>query len=119
MWALISTFADNEAPLISDIFDVNIDTDPGLPTAEVSWQQPTVTDNSGEDVTRTSDYNPGDQFPMGTTTVTYTATDNYGNSATSQFHVIVTGVLICFVSVCVWGGVGCVGLNINYFYSQQ
>ena len=93
-------FSDNEAPAISDISDVNVDTDPGLSTAEASWEQPTVTDNSGEDVTVTSDYNTGDQFPVGTTTVTYTATDKYGNQATLQFDVIVTMAMGMLIHAC-------------------
>ena len=97
IYANLCTFPDNEAPVISAISDANMGTSPGLQSAEVSWEKPAVTDNSGEDVTLTSDYNPGDRFPVGTTTVTYTATDIYGNKATSQFHVIVTGMLICFV----------------------
>ena len=87
-------FADNENPVVSAISDINVNTDPSSSTARVSWQQPTVTDNSGEEVTLTSDYSPGEQFSVGTTTVTYTARDRYGNEATSQFDVIVTGMFI-------------------------
>ena len=50
-----------------------------------------VSDNSGEGVTLTSDRNPGDTFPIRNTTVTYTATDAYGNMATISFDIIVTG----------------------------
>ena len=68
-----------------------MNTDDSLPNAIVSWTPPTASDNSGEAVTLTSDYSPGDTFPIGTTTVTYTATDSYGNIATSTFDVVVTG----------------------------
>ena len=68
-----------------------MNTDTSLPNATVSWTPPTASDNSGEAVTLTSDYSPGDTFPIGTTTVTYTATDTYGNTATSIIIVIVTG----------------------------
>ena len=57
----------------------------------MSWTPPTASDNSGETVTLTSDYSPGDTFPIGTTVVTYTAMDAYGNVATSSFNVVVTG----------------------------
>ena len=57
----------------------------------MSWTPPTASDNSGEAVTLTSDYSPGDTFHIGTTTVTYTATDAYGNIATLPFNVVVTG----------------------------
>ena len=85
-------FTDSEIPVLSDIPSTqNVNTDASSPTAAVSWTPPTASDNSGEAVTLTSDYTPGDTFPTGTTTVTYTATDSYGNIATSTFNVVVTG----------------------------
>ena len=68
-----------------------MNTDSGLPNATVSWTPPTASDDSGEAVTLTSDYSPGDAFSIGTTTVTYTATDAFGNTATSSFNVVVIG----------------------------
>ena len=86
------TFTDTEAPILSGTPSTkNVNTDDSLPTAIVSWTPPTASDNSGEAVTLTSDYSPGDAFPIGNTTVTYTATDTYGNIATSSFAVVVTG----------------------------
>ena len=80
-----------EAPAISGTPSTqNVNTDAGLPTATVSWTPPTATDNSGS-ATLTSDYNPGSTFPIGTTSVTYTATDTYSNTATSSFDVVVSG----------------------------
>ena len=67
-------------------------TDSGLATGTISWTAPTATDNSGTQ-TLTSTHNPGDSFPIGTTTVTYTATDAAGNSANCSFDVIVVGKL--------------------------
>ena len=85
-------FTDSEIPALSGTPSTqNINTDTGLPNATVSWTPPSVSDNSGEAVTLTSDYSPGDTFPIGTTTVTYTATDTSGNTATSAFNVVVTG----------------------------
>ena len=84
--------SDAEVPIISGtLSNKTVHTDPGLPNATVSWTPPTATDNSGEAVTLTSDYSPGDTFAIGTTTVTYTATDTYGNSASSSIIVVVTG----------------------------
>ena len=84
--------SDTENPVISDTLSTqNVNTDASSPTATVSWAPPTASDNSGEAVTLTSDYSPGDAFPIGATTVTYTATDSYGNVATSSFAVVVTG----------------------------
>lgn len=73
----------------------NINTDSGMATATTAtWSTPTASDNSGEDVTVTEDYTSGHAFPIGTTTVTITATDAYGNAATDTFDVVVTGKMI-------------------------
>ena len=85
-------FIDSEIPVISGTPSTqNVNTDDDSPTAIVSWTPPTASDNSGETVTLTADYGPGDTFPIGTTTVTYTATDAYGNTATSTLNVVVIG----------------------------
>ena len=85
-------FTDAEVPVISGTpSNQTINTDASLPNATVTWTPPTASDNSGEEVTLTSDYESGDSFSIGTTTVTYTATDAYGNTATSAFNVVVTG----------------------------
>ena len=85
-------FIDSEIPVISDTPSTQyVNTDDSSPTAVVSWTPPTRSDNSGEAVTLTSDYSPGDTFAIGTTAVTYTATDAYGNTATSSFDVVVIG----------------------------
>ena len=82
---------------------VNDDTDPvitGCPTdifvtadasckAVVNWTAPMASDNCSV-ASFTSDHNPGETFPLGTTTVTYTATDGSGNIATCSFDVIVS-----------------------------
>ena len=85
-------FTDAEVPVISGtLSNQTVNTDASLPNATVSWTPPTASDNSGEAVTLTSDYSPGDTFPIGTTTVIYTATDAYGNNSTSTIIVVVTG----------------------------
>ena len=71
--------------------NINQNTDANSNTAAVSWTPPTATDNSGEATSLTSIHNPGDLFKIGTTTVTYTATDPYSNEATASFTVTVTG----------------------------
>ncbi|WP_375577704.1 HYR domain-containing protein [Marivirga tractuosa] len=53
------------------------------------WTTPEVTDNCDNDITLESDFNSGDVFPLGTTTVTYTATDDAGNTSNCSFNVIV------------------------------
>ena len=53
----------------------------------VSWTAPTATDFY--DVTLTSTHNPGDTFQIGNTPVTYTATDEAGNTAQASFTVFI------------------------------
>jgi len=52
----------------------------------VFWTPPTAVDNCTS-VTMASIYSPGYSFPVGTTTVTYFATDAYGNVSTCSFTV--------------------------------
>ena len=83
---------DTEIPVIFGIPSTqNVNTDAGSAIAVVSWTPPIARDNSRKAVTLTSNYNPGSSFPIGTTTVTYTATDVYNNQAIASFDVIVTG----------------------------
>ena len=85
-------FTDEEDPVFSGTyFNISQNTDANLPIATVTWTPPTASDNANEGVTVTSSYNPGYSFLIGTTTVTYTATDPYGNSATTSFDVVITG----------------------------
>ncbi|PHP64769.1 hypothetical protein CSC94_22470, partial [Zhengella mangrovi] len=84
------TVTDGENPVLSGLpTDITQPTDAGLATAVVTWTEPTASDNA-PGVTLTSTHNPGDAFPIGETTVTYTATDAAGNTATGSFKVTVT-----------------------------
>lgn len=60
----------------------------GQCSAQAFWTPPTARDNCGI-VSATSTHNPGDVFPVGTTSVTYTATDTAGLTGTCTFNVIV------------------------------
>ncbi len=60
-------------------------------SAMVSWAAPVASDNCGMPAVVPS-HNPGAIFPEGSTTVTYTATDGCGLTATCSFTVIVTAV---------------------------
>ncbi len=57
-------------------------------TAVATWVQPSSSDNCSA-VNLTSTHSSGSSFEEGTTTVTYTATDDCGNSNTSSFTVTV------------------------------
>ena len=65
-------------------------TDAGKPTAVVWWTSPVAYDDSP--VTLTSNWYPGSVFPIGETTVTYTAVDAFENVATESFRVTVRGI---------------------------
>ncbi|XP_041472918.1 hyalin isoform X10 [Lytechinus variegatus] len=89
---LVVSGGDVRPPTISDCPDgaITVLAGTGASGASVSWTAPTATDVSGP-VTSTSNYSPGAFFPVGTTTVTYTFTDQVGNEARCVFNVIVTG----------------------------
>ena len=61
----------------------------GSTSATATWIEPTFTDELGQIITSTSNYNPGDSFPVGTTVVSYTATDSTGSQGTCTFNIIV------------------------------
>lgn len=83
------TVTDTEAPTISCPANVTAFEAPsGSGSANVNYPDPIASDNSGQ-VTVTSDHPSGSAFPLGTTTVTSTATDAAGHTATCTFTVTV------------------------------
>jgi HYR domain len=78
--------------------NISVSLSSGCSTA-VSWTAPTATDNCG-DVTLTSTHNPGHTFAKGTTLVTYTATDDAGNTATCSFNVTVDDAINPVITGC-------------------
>lgn len=83
------TVQDTTAPVIPPISNVNANNDPGQCSAVVTFTLPTVTDNCSTP-TVVAVPPSGSTFPVGTTTVTVTATDACGNSSFTTFDVIVT-----------------------------
>jgi len=91
---------DDELPVISSCpTDIPQTNDPSICGAEVTWIAPTAADNCGVS-TFTSTHNSGDVFPVGTTTVTYTATDAAGNESTCSFDVTITDTEDPVISGC-------------------
>ncbi|MBI1287931.1 MAG: HYR domain-containing protein, partial [Flavobacteriales bacterium] len=83
------TVSDNSDPtLIGCPSDINITANSNDCSPSVTWTEPTADDNCSATVS--SNYSPGDNFPVGTTTVTYTATDPSGNSVSCSFDVTIT-----------------------------
>lgn len=83
------TVIDDANPVIDDCpIDVSLPAEVGTCQAMVHWIEPSAGDNCGLDAF-TSAHSPGESFPLGATTVTYTATDSSGNTATCSFAVTV------------------------------
>ncbi len=79
---------DTQTPtLIGMPSDISIQASAGNCDQVVTWTPPTASDNCG--ATLTSNYNSGDTFSEGTTTVTYTATDGCGASISNSFTVTI------------------------------
>ncbi|NMM49605.1 HYR domain-containing protein [Marinigracilibium pacificum] len=77
---------DNDPPVYSNIpKDTLIKTTKS--TLAYSWEEPIATDNC--EFNEYSTHKPGDIFPEGITTVSYTATDNSGNETTVSFNVTI------------------------------
>jgi gliding motility-associated-like protein len=83
------TVNDNEAPEISCPADITIDTETGVSYAIVDFENATATDNCEVTVEQTGGPVSGSQFEIGTTTITFTATDAAGNTSECSFTVTV------------------------------
>ena len=94
------TVVDETAPVISGCPADVIVTANNSCKATASWTAPTADDNCSSAVDLTSNFNPGDEFPVGTTTVTYIATDSEGNADTCSFTVTVVDETAPVISGC-------------------
>jgi len=84
------TVTDNEPPVIINVPVSLIQTnDAGTCGAVVTWDAVRATDNCGL-ISFISDHQPGETFPLGETTVMFTATDRNNNIATASFTITVT-----------------------------
>ena len=85
------TVSDNQNPVIIGCPAPNLsfNNDPGQCSYVYNYAEPTVSDNCpGSTIVRTAGLAPGSAFPAETTsTITYTATDAAGNTATCTFNV--------------------------------
>ncbi|SDX36077.1 Calx-beta domain-containing protein, partial [Lutibacter oricola] len=85
---------DSQKPVITNCpTTITQNTDSGLCTAAVSWVEPSASDNCTVEgnLVWTKSHLPGSSFNVGTTTVTYTVTDEAGNiSNVCSFDVIVS-----------------------------
>jgi len=85
------TVVDNELPTISCPADINQVLPDGDCSAVVNYSAPTANDNCGvSSVNLIDGVASGEEFPAGTTTVTFQVEDLSGNTATCSFDVILT-----------------------------
>ena len=83
------TVTDDEVPVIVNTpINIRQVNDKGNCSAVITWTAATATDNC-PGVTISSDHQSGETFSVGTTTVTYTATDAHAHTVTSSFTITV------------------------------
>jgi len=101
---------DTEVPVVSCPENISLTGGDKIAT----WATPTFTDNCGAGLS--GSHSSGATFSEGCTTVTYTATDNCGNTATCSFEVCVEAVDECItplIVICPADYVGCPGDPIS------
>ena len=88
--SFVVSVSDIVAPSITNVpANITQTNDAGSCDAAVSFVLPTVTDNC-TGATLSSSHAVGSVFPVGTTTVNFTATDGAGNTSSASFTVTVT-----------------------------
>lgn len=93
------TISDTTPPVFSSCpTDIVLTNDVGICGAVASWTLPVATDNCGGVILTSNNYNSGDSFLPGITTVVYTATDTAGNTASCSFNVTVSDTELPVVS---------------------
>ena len=90
----VVTVTETSAPSLTCPADVSVDAGSDACEASVTVGAPTVSDNCGS-ATYTNDYtgttDASGTYPVGTTTVVWTATDDSGNSVSCSMSVTVSG----------------------------
>ncbi|MBK9420372.1 MAG: HYR domain-containing protein [Flavobacteriales bacterium] len=99
--SMVVKVTDNQAPVIAGCpANISLSADASC-NAVATWTAPTVSDNcSGSSIAQTAGLASGAAFPLGTTTVTYTATDAASNTATCSFTVTVTDATAPVIAGC-------------------
>jgi hypothetical protein len=109
------TVVDNQAPAITCPANITVPSTLGLCTAPVTYTTPAVSDNCpGSSVALLSGLASGSLFPLGTTSVTWRATDAAGNTSTCTFTVTVTDAQLPVISSQPQGRAACTGDNVTF-----
>ena len=92
---------DNEPPRIEIPDDITVNTTRGEASAVVTWDDVLASDNSGfYTITHPPTHlQSGSTFPIGNTTITYTARDMAGNIAEESFVITVKGNAFMFANL--------------------
>ncbi|MGB3343289.1 MAG: HYR domain-containing protein, partial [Aequorivita sp.] len=86
----VITVEDNELPILVCPTDITVNSSAGTCSAAVTFPMPIALDNCGIDaVVQTMGDPSGSQFPVGTSTIGFTATDVNGNSIGCSFTITV------------------------------
>jgi gliding motility-associated-like protein len=94
------TVNDTQGPLITNCPSNIVQSSTAVSCdAVVTWTPPTIADNCSG-FTVVNNYNPGNVFPSGVTTVTYTATDTVGNISICSFTVTINDSIPPIISGC-------------------
>jgi len=109
----IITVNDVTAPVITCPANITVTTPVGSCSAVVNFT-PTATDNCGGAVTIVSSPASGSAFPIGTTTVTSTATDACGNTSTCTFTVTVNDGQLPVITTQPANRTVCAGTNATF-----
>lgn len=95
--------ASDEAPKFQNCSsDLNFNNDPGKCGAIVTFPMPTASDENGSVQVVRTDNGPasGELFPVGSTNVKFSATDDQGNTSYCEFSITVTDNETPAISVC-------------------
>lgn len=108
---------DNTPPTISCPSNISLSNTGGQCGRAVSYATPTASDNCSYTLARTAGPASGSTFPVGTTTVTYVATDPSGNSSSCSFTVTINDTqnptITCPGTVTVAANLGCTASGVS------
>ncbi len=116
----VVTVNDVEDPIIVCPSDITQNVDAGTCEAAVTYSLPTVSDNCTSPITPTLEVGlaSGSDFPVGPTTVTYGAVDEYGNESDCSFTVTVIDdenpVITCPTDITVGNDPGLCSAVVTY-----
>jgi len=109
---------DDQDPVIVDLpSDITLNSLPGNCSADVSWTEPTVSDNcTGATISQISGLPNNNPFPVGTNYVVYEAIDGSGNTVVDSFAVTIIDVedptITAPVDVTVSAGTNCTASGV-------